>query len=148
MFGWFKKKTAIQRPAIVRAPFHDPILGTLTWDDNEEAWVADLGHPLASFRILIAGADRPNEQLIFQAQSFVPVPEALLVQIEPLLKHAAHEIPEGAHEILGLRIEAIVLLWPERPDTAMIYFDGPDTDERLWRCDYVSGQVRDLAFDD
>jgi hypothetical protein len=39
-------------------------------------------------------------------------------------------------------------MWPDRPDDGMIYFDGPGTEERIWRCDYVGRRAQDLGFDD
>jgi hypothetical protein len=49
-------------------------------------------------------------------------------------------------EMAELTIEDVCLFWPDRPNDGMIYFHGPD-ETRVWRCDYVNREPRDLGFD-
>jgi hypothetical protein len=110
--------------------------------------VAQLTHSLAQFRILLAGADSPDAQLVLHARDIFTAPEKLLAELKPLIKKAPPEIPEAAREILGLTIESVALVWPDRPEDGMIYFDGPGSDERVWQCDHVGRRPQDLGFDD
>jgi hypothetical protein len=147
MFGWLKRGRPRHSKA-ARAAVHDDVLGTIAWDAEEEAWVALVSHSAAPFRILIAGEGRPSPVLVSHARDIFVSPEKLLAEVAPVLKRAADEIPVAAREILGLHVESVALMWPDRPDDGMIYFDGPGTEERIWRCDYVERRPRDLAFDD
>ena len=107
-----------------------------------------MAHSATEFRILIAGEQHPHLLLLAHARDIFTSPETLVADVQPLLKAAAEELPEAAHEILGLQIESVVLMWPDRPEDGMIYFEGPATEERIWRCDYVERRPRDLGFDD
>jgi hypothetical protein len=147
MFGW-QKRGRSTRPDDVRSALHDDVLGSVVWDEEDEAWVANVAHSATEFRILIAGEQHPNPLLLAHARDIFTSPETLVADVQPLLKAAAEKLPEAAHEILGLQIESVALMWPDRPDDGMIYFDGPDTEERIWRCDYVGRRPRDLGFDD
>lgn len=147
MLGWLKRKRPTPA-AREEAPADDAVLGALPWDARERAWVAHLPHARSPFRILLAGAERPDARLVRHARDIFAAPDELLAEAEQAIGRAAREIPEAAEEILGLRIESVALMWPERPDDGMIYFDGPGTDERVWRCDYVGRRVMDLGFDD
>ena len=131
-----------------RPPVHDPVLGLLEWDGEEEAWAINLSQPLAGFRILLAGEESPDSRLVAHAREIAAAPEKLLAEVESLIRKTANEIPEAAGEILGLKIESVALWWPDRPDDGMIYFDGPGEHERIWRCDYVGRRAQDLCFDD
>ncbi len=147
MFGWLKGRRAAP-PVAKRPAVPDPVLGSVQWDEEEEAWVADVPHSPAQFRIMMVGEERPDERLLLHARDIFAAPERLLAEVEPIIRRAASEIPEAAREILGLRIEFVALMWPDRPDDGMIYFDGPGTEERIWRCNYVGRRAQDLGFDD
>jgi hypothetical protein len=146
MFRWLKT-CFLSQPRPGPRIFEDDVLGRLFWDDREEAWVVHVPHASVQFRILVAGADAPDAGLISHARDIFASPETLLAQLGPVLAAAADEIPVAAEEIAGLRITSVDLMWPDQPDNGMISFDGPDTDGRLWRCDYIGRQPRDLGFD-
>jgi hypothetical protein len=147
MFGWLKRKRPTP-PVRGRPPEHDPVLGSMEWDGEQEAWVVQLPESPGKFRILLAGEERPDTRLVLHARDIFTAPEKLLGEVETIIKSLAREVPEAAREILGLKIESVALMWPDRPDDGMIYFDGPDTDERVWRCDYVGRRPQVLGFDD
>jgi hypothetical protein len=146
--GGFKRRRAPAESSAPRRELRDEVLGVLVWDDDEAAWVAEASSGGTRFRILLAGDDRPDSRLLPHARDLHVSPAALLAQVPPVLRTAAEEIPEAAHEILALHVESVALLWPRRPDDGMVYFDGPGTDERVWRCDYIGRRLQRLGFDD
>jgi hypothetical protein len=127
-------------------PVQDPVLGTLAWDVDEDAWVVQ--GDAAPFRILLAGAAGPTPRLLAHARDLYLAPEKVVGDVASMLGAAAETLPVAKHEILRLRIESVCLMWPDRPEDGMIYFDGPTTAERIWRCDYVARRPQGLGFDD
>jgi hypothetical protein len=126
----------------------DEVLGSLAWEDGQEAWVARVSNSPTPFRILLAGEERPIPILVSHARDIFTSPENLVSDVDLLLRRAAIEFPTVATEILSLRIEAVSLMCADRPDDGMIYFDGSGTEGRVWRCDYIGRRVQGLGFDD
>jgi hypothetical protein len=131
-----------------RPTFHDGELGAIDWDDDEQGWVVPARRSTAAFRILVAGRQRPDERLMAHARELAANPLPLLEQVPAFLAASAREAPIAAHEIRGLRVESVGLLWPDAPDDGMVEFEGPNTEERLWRCEYADRRLRWLGFDD
>jgi len=131
-----------------RSTFHDEVLGALDWDHDEEVWVVPARRSNAPFRVLVAGRDRPDESLLPHARALSADPQPLLDQVPAFLDAAAREAPSAAPEIRGLRVESVLLLWPDAPADGMVCFEGPNTEERLWRCDYADRRLQWLGFDD
>ena len=142
MFGWVKRK----RSTDLRADFQDEVLGSVVWDPEEEAWVTCVPQP--PFRILLAGEGRPDPRLVSHARDIFSSPDKLTTAVTLVLASAAKDLPIASTEILGLSVESVALMWPDRPDDGMVYLDGPDTDGRVWRCDYIGRQPQGLGFDD
>jgi hypothetical protein len=129
----------------VPANFHDEVLGTMPWDEDEGGWVAKpSGVP---FRIVLAGTQAPDANLRERARTISADPTTVLDPVAALLRTFADRVPEVASEVRALQIDAVYLLWPARPNDGMIYFSGPDP-YRVWRCDYIAGVPQDLGFDD
>jgi len=140
----FRKATAGEN----RDPVEFAELGTMTWDSHGESWIARVHVGERSIAIHVAGEPAPHEELVRSAQAIVRDLDAFLARTTPVLEQAASEVPEAASEILGLRAESICVPWRDRPNDGMIYFDGPGTDERVWRCDFIEGVPQALGFDD
>lgn len=103
-------------------------------------------HP---FRILIGGDDRPDERLLAHARDIFIAPEKFVGQVNDLLRKEAHDLLDWTHEIRGLHLDDVALLWPDDPDGGIVYLDGPDTGERRWQCDLKDRQpVGPLSYDD
>ena len=147
MFRWFRKPAPVT-PVARKAPFHDEVLGDLVWDPEFEAWDVVVTTASDPFRIRVSGADRPASSLLPLARELFRSPDGLASAVMPLLAAEAIRYPEVAEEVSGLRIDVVALPWPDRPDDAVVYFDGPETDERQWRCDYFSRLPQNLGFDD
>jgi hypothetical protein len=127
-------------------PFQDDVLGTLSWDEDEGGWIAIPTRE--AFRIVVGGAHQPDARLLATARALSTDPTKVLTQVASLLAAFAKNLPAAAaREVLALRIDAVHLMWPDRPGDGMVYFNGPDPD-RLWHCDYVAGVPQELAFDD
>ena len=126
-------------------PFHDDVLGTMSWDEEEGGWACR--PPRTAFRIVVGGGKRPDANLLASARGLSADPARVLAQVTSLLKEFADRVPDAAPEVLALQIDAIHLMWPDRSGDGMIYFKAADGD-RLWRCDYIAGVPGDLGFDD
>jgi hypothetical protein len=111
-------------------------------------WAVGATRSGLTFRILIAGDAEPDSRLLPHARDLFTNPSTLLAAVPGVLNRAAVEIPEATEEILGLHVESVSLFWPDAPDDGMVYFDGPSTDERVWRCDYTERRLQPLGFDD
>ena len=118
----------------------------VVWDPEEDAWVTRVRQP--AFKILLGGSGRPDPQLVAHARDIVSSPDKLDTSVRLLLVSAANDLPTASSEILGLRIESVALMWPDHPDDGMVFLDGPNTEGRVWRCDYVGRQPQGLGFDD
>jgi hypothetical protein len=73
--------------------------------------------------------------------------DAFQSKIDGYLSECARGPWHGYEDEIGaLVVDSINLLWPNKPDHALIYFDG-GLRQRVWRCDWVTGVPRDLGFD-
>ena len=90
----------------VPPPVQDPVLGTVAWDPDEDAWVVH--GQVAPFRILLAGEAGPAPRLLEHARDLARHPKRSLPMLHPCLTAAA-TLPFAKHEILGLRIERHLL---------------------------------------
>ena len=128
-----------------------PLIGDLRWSNEDEEWVCVAAPGGRHVTFHLGGDDPatpPSAALLDQARRIAQEFDALESAVAALLESTAVGAPpEFAPEIRALRIES-VSLYPERPGDGMIYFNGRSDDLRLWRCDYVSGQPRDLVYDD
>jgi hypothetical protein len=125
--------------------FHDDVLGIMPWSDDEDGWVASPSGE--TFQVVVGGTQRPHASLLAVARELCADSTNLHARVASLLDAFAKKVPEVAREVLALRIEAVRLMSPERPQDGMIYFGGPDP-HRVWRCDYIAGVPKDLGFDD
>lgn len=64
--------------------------------------------------------------------------------IPSFLESEAKRIPGAAKEISMLKFSEFV---SRDTNNGMVYFNGPDK-YRLWKCDYINGQLQALTFDD
>jgi hypothetical protein len=131
----------------LRPPHYDMVLHTIEWDDEERIWVVPPAQQ-GMFSIKLGGDERPHAKLIPHARDLFTNPSILLSAVPMALEAAARQVPEAAREIYGLRVVAVELLWPDAPDDGVVRFEGPGTDERSWRADYLGRRLGPLAFDD
>ena len=145
MFAKLKRFLQGQPPPVAQKIDH-PILGTLTWSNDDEAWVSSTVHSGAGFEIQISGTPHPDPALLAHAADILQRKEAFLAEIIAFTKSEGETVRSYRDEIAGLRVERVCLFWPDRPDDGMVFFSG-GRDYRLWRCDYVARKPRGLGFD-
>lgn len=138
----------------------DPVLGKLTWSEDERAWQAKITSGDATIRFLVAGKPEPSPQLIAHARDIAQALTDFLSMISQFLDEQAQLASQqkgwlsgdgpaqlAADEIRQLAIDTIHLPWPDRPNDGMIYFTGPADDLRAWRCDYINRKPTSLGCD-
>jgi hypothetical protein len=123
-----------------------PILGLLEFDPEEEAWVVTTAVGPDQVRVLIGGDREPDPQLVDSAARLVSDSESFVKNISRFLEQQAEARPESSREIRGLRVAAVCFYWPDRRNTAMVFFAGPH-ESKVWHCDYLDGNPSSLAFD-
>lgn len=128
-------------------PYKDDILGTLEYTKDDESWEVIYKSGGEELGFLIAGADRPSEPLLMHARDLIKDIPAFKAKVRQFLEAEKVNFPNEAHEEIDtLTIEYVCLMWPDRHDDGMIYFNGPD-ESRIWRCDYIGRNPRGLGFD-
>jgi len=128
------------------APLHDAVLGTLEFNVERSLWEARLGTAGNSLSIFIAGASAPDPKLLEHARAVAANESSFRVLVSSFLDREAPGFRGGEAEVRSLRLESLELVWPDRPNDGMIYFEGGDSD-RVWRCDYINRKPVGLGFD-
>jgi hypothetical protein len=128
----------------------DPQLGTLTREMEGRYWVATRTRGAQTFRVVIAGDDEPTPELIAHARELIADFDTLERRVEDYLAREARAEEAGdselASEIRALRVSAVILRSPDRPNHVVIDFAGPD-EMKYWYCDYDDGDMGGLRFD-
>jgi hypothetical protein len=127
----------------------DPVLGTLSWSKEDEAWLSSPEHCDLGFVFQVTGTPQPDESLVRHAADIAKKKEEFVRSVQRFLSEetsSVRHLSAFKEEIAGLKIERVCLFWPERPDDGMIFFDG-GRDYRGWRCDYVNRTPKGLGFD-
>jgi hypothetical protein len=136
-------------PPPVAEHFQDPILGTLTWSEDDKAWVSSATDRDVGFRFQISGIVEPDKALLAHAADILQNKDDFIARVMQCVRSEAElvrSLRPYRDEIDGLRVERVCLFWPNRPDDGMIFLSG-GRDYRLWRCDYIARQPKGLGFD-
>jgi hypothetical protein len=110
-------------------------------------WHATVHVDGTSVTFVIGGIADPYPAPLQHARDIVGDFSAFQKVISEFLISEAKRLHGAAHEIEPLKIQEVVLTYPNRAKDGMIYFTGPSK-YRLWRCDYIDGRPKDLGFDD
>jgi hypothetical protein len=140
------KKLFAAKPKVERRPVMHPILGAITYSEEEQAWLTDAAHASLGFRFRIAGEEAPDAALISHAESVARDPLAFRKMVGTFLEIEAERLKDKDDTVRKLEIEMLCLFWPDKPDEGMIYFSGDDR-YGVWRCDYKSRKPVGLGFD-
>ena len=137
------------KPPPIAPTSDDPVLGTLSWSKDDEAWLTrpELGD--VGFAFQIYGTPQPAPGLLRHAAEIVEHRDEFILRVNGFLSEevrSVRHLSPFTDEIAGLKIECVCLYWPDRPNDGMIYFIG-GRDYRLWRCDYVARAPKGLGFD-
>lgn len=141
MFSALKKLFAA--PKIERRPVSHPILGPISYSEDEGAWLTESA---LGFRFRIAGEESPDGALLAHAESVARDPIAFKKMVAAFLEEEAKTKKDQEDTVRKLEIEMLCLFWPDRPDDGMIYFTGGDR-YGVWRCDYKNRRPIGLGFD-
>jgi len=136
-------------PPPVAEKIDDPILGTLEWSADDEAWISSATHNGVGFVFQIVGTSEPDKALLAHAADILRTKDVFITRVLKYVKSEAETVRSFhsyREEIDGLRVERVCLFWLDRPDDGMISLSG-GRDYRLWRCDYVARQPKGLGFD-
>jgi hypothetical protein len=148
MFDKLKRLFQGQSPPVAET-ISDPVLGTLTWSIEDEAWLSATEYYGMGFVFQISGTPRPDGSLIRHAADIFTKREEFVQTVQQFLSEQTssdRHFRAFKEEISGLKIERVCLFWPNRPDDGMIFFDG-GLNHRVWRCDYVARTPKGLGFD-
>ena len=148
MFERFKAFLRGAPPPIAEKIEH-PILGTLTWSSDDEAWVSDAAHAGLGFEFQISGTPEPDHRLIAHAVDIFNHKDDFASRVYQYVRSQIDALPglrSYRAEIEGLRIDRVCLFWPHRPEDGMIALSG-GWDYRAWRCDLIGRKPIGLGFD-
>jgi hypothetical protein len=126
----------------------DGMLGELRLSDDADWWEGRIPRAGGDLVFRVGGEGAPAPALLAHVREIASDPDGFERRCATFLQHAASEYPHPgyADEVLALKLAAVNLHWPERPRDGMLEFDGGAAD-RLWRCDLIAGEPRDLGFD-
>ncbi|MCB1227740.1 MAG: hypothetical protein KDK99_18120 [Verrucomicrobiales bacterium] len=136
-------------PPPIAERIDDPILGTLTWSEEDDAWVSSATHSGVDFEFQISGTPEPDKTLLSHATDILRRKDEFTAKVLAYVKsegETVRSLHSYRDEIAGLRIERVCLFWPNRPDDGMISLSG-GRDYRQWRCDYIARKPQGLGFD-
>ena len=146
MFAKLKKFILGDKRPVVRSVPH-PVIGTLTYSDDDEAWLTDPKTSAYGFGFYIFGdwdADgpeiRPASALVDHAAAIASRPEVFTQAVQDFVASQLQTVKSLAadkDEIQKLRVYLLALMWPERPDDGEIELRTSLDSHRMWHCAYI-----------
>jgi hypothetical protein len=136
------------------APFIDQALGRFDVDESG-LWTAhvQLGGREAEL-VLGSDGEPPSEEMLRTARAWVNEWPARYPQIinyiglELRKWHSNRQDVSNSLHPERFEVVSIDLLWRMRPNTAMVYFNYPGDDFRLWHATFEGFEPKGFAFDD
>jgi hypothetical protein len=149
MFSKLKKFILGDKRPVVGSVTH-PVIGTLTYSDDDEAWLTDPKSSPYGFGFYISGdwdADgpeiRPASALVDHAAQIAAHPEAFRRLVEEFIDsqlRSVRSLAADKDEIQKLRVYRVTLMWPERPADGEIELRTSFDTDRMWGCAYLRGK--------
>ena len=146
MFAKLKNFIFGDRRPIVRSVTH-PVIGTLIYSDEDEAWLTDPKMAAYGFGFCISGEwdediaeIRPAAALVEHASEIASQPEAFAESVRAFVKSQLQTVMALAvdrNEIEELRVYRVALMWPTRPDDGEIELRTSLDSDRVWHCAYT-----------
>ena len=136
-------------PSLPQAPFVDPILGEFTFD-SDLGWKRTVVIDNSDVEIVLGSDGEPPDAAMLQtARSWV---QTWPTQKSRMIDYARGEIlnwviepnPPSADDLI---IQSINILWPDDPETCMIYFQNPGDDIRLFHLTLNGLEPGGFAYD-
>lgn len=142
------KEAILGKPRPPKVPeFRHPDLGVLKPSKEVDWWEVEVEAHGDIFKFGIGGGETPDSALAQHAVDLLRDYPTFKKMVFDFLADELEKFRGYEEEIQALTLDQVCLCWPDRKDSGMIYFNGPD-EIRLWRCDYVDRRPRGLGFDD
>ena len=122
-------------------------LGVLTFNDDVDLWEIDIIRDGDTICFGMGPNKEPDKALIQHVIDIVEDLETFKEKITVFLESEKHKYYGYEDEISQLIINSVCFYNPDSLNDGMISFAGPD-DFRLWRCDYIAKEPKNLGFDD
>src|SRR4051794_448633 len=102
-------------PPPVSREIVDPVLGTLSWSKDEEAWLSSPEHHDIGFTFQIAGTPRPDVALVRHATDITQKKDQFVSRVQHFLSEEAALSSASAYkeEVAALSIETVCLFWTD-----------------------------------
>lgn len=149
MFSQLKKFIFGDKRPIARSIAH-PIIGMLSYSDDDEAWLTDPKTSPYGFGFYISGDWKaegpeilPASALVEHAAMIASDPEPFLRSVQEFIDaqmHFARSLGGHRDEIGKLRVYQVALMWPERPADGEIELRTSFESHRMWHCAYIHGK--------
>lgn len=149
MFSQLKKFIFGDKRPVVRSIAH-PVIGTLTYSDDDEAWLTDPKASPCGFGFYISGDWKaagpeilPASALVQHAEVIGADPETFLRSVQEFIDaqlHFVHSLAGHRDEIEKLRVYQVALMWPDRPADGEIELRASFDSHRIWHCAYIEGK--------
>ncbi len=113
-----------------------------------ESWTAVVPRGNRNVEFVIDGTDEANPRLLASARTLLADFDTLERRVWDYLAREAQqplEEPEMRAQVGTLHIRAVKLLSIDRPERAIMDFNGPD--EIYWSCIWERGEFSDLDYD-
>ncbi len=146
MFPKWKRFILGDKRPVVRSVMH-PVIGTLTYADDDEAWLTDPETSGYGFGFYISGywdGDAPEigpaPALVDHAAWIASHPEAFTQLVRDFIVSELQTVKSLAaqkDEVQQLRVYRVALMWPDRPDDGEIELRTSRSSDRMWHCGYV-----------
>lgn len=148
MFSKLKRFILGDKRPLARSVAH-PVIGTMTYSEDDEAWLTDPNTSPCGFGFYIAGdwnADTaeilPASALVEHAAEIAADPEPFLRSVQEFLdaqSHFVRSLAGSRDEIQKLRVYQVALMWPARPHDGEIELRASFESLRMWHCAYING---------
>ena len=143
MFAKLKKFIVGDKRPIIRSVTH-PVIGTLTYSDDDEAWLTDPKTSACGFGFYISGdwngdgpEIRPASALVDHAAEIATHPDAFTQSVQEFVDsqlQSVRSLAADKNEIQKLRVYRVAFMWPERPDDGEIEMRTSLDSDRMWHC--------------
>jgi hypothetical protein len=129
-------------------PIVDPRLGVLTLDADGEWWEGRAQFGSTTVRVQISGDVPPAPALLTTARQILDQATEWERRVEQMKVAYVREWPQYGLEVRALRLDSVLMPWPDRVSDGMLYFDSDNGPGRVWRCDFSADGPHGLGFDD
>jgi hypothetical protein len=122
----------------------DPLLGTMRWVENEEAWLGDYND--GSYSLAYDRKSRPAPELIRYAQDILTDSTSIAASLEEARAKANRDYQPYADEIASLTLGRLHFFLRRNEPCILADLEGGRGD-RCWRIEYSGHRCDGIGFD-